>query len=118
MANQKSIQPFVAARCLEARKGAGINQQTMGELLDTTQSAISLYENGNRGISLDTLLGWARLTNRPLSFFLGEAVGSFDFADDTPVAEMLAEMAANPELVERLVAYWRFLKFDAAVPNA
>lgn len=45
----------------QARKERGISQEQIARELAVEQAAISLYENGHRGIPLDTLERWAEL---------------------------------------------------------
>ncbi|MCA9823076.1 MAG: helix-turn-helix transcriptional regulator, partial [Dehalococcoidia bacterium] len=49
-----------------------MSQGQLATALSTTQSAISLYEAGQRSVGIDMLLNVARILNRPLHYFLGE----------------------------------------------
>lgn len=98
----------VGARIREARQARGWSQQQLADAVNTTQSAVSLYENGQRGCAVETLVDIARAVNRPVTWFLGWEIVAF--APDTPAASLLAELDAHPELVGDLLDYWKYLK--------
>ncbi|MBI2767848.1 MAG: helix-turn-helix transcriptional regulator [Chloroflexi bacterium] len=96
-----------------ARRDAGMSQGQLASSLSTTQSAISLYEAGQRSVGIDMLLNVARILNRPLHYFLGEE-GDMLYVKDSDIAELISELESHPEDLPELLAYWQFLRWRRA----
>src|SRR5512147_3093640 len=90
-------------RIRTARRDAGMSQGQLAQALNTTQSAISLYEAGQRSVGIDMLLNVARILNRPLHYFLGED-GDMLFVKDSEIAELISELEQHPEDLPELLA--------------
>jgi transcriptional regulator with XRE-family HTH domain len=103
-------------RIRTARRDAGMSQGQLATALNTTQSAISLYEAGQRSVGIDMLLNVARILNRPLHYFLGED-GDMLYVKDSDIAELIAELERHPEDLPELLAYWNFLRWRRANSN-
>ena len=98
------------------RRDAGMSQGQLATSLNTTQSAISLYEAGQRSVGIDMLLSVAKILNRPLHYFLGED-GEMLYVKDSDIAELIAELERHPEDLPELLAYWQFLRWRRASTN-
>ncbi|HEY4670018.1 MAG TPA: helix-turn-helix transcriptional regulator, partial [Tepidiformaceae bacterium] len=83
-------------RIRAARRDASMSQGQLATALNTTQSAISLYEAGQRSVGIDMLLNVARILNRPLHYFLGED-GDMLYVKDSDIAELIGELEKHPE---------------------
>lgn len=97
-------------RVRTARRDAGMSQGQLATALSTTQSAISLYEAGQRSVGIDMLLNVARILNRPLHYFLGED-GDMLYVKDSDIAALISELERHPEDLPELLAYWNFLRW-------
>jgi transcriptional regulator with XRE-family HTH domain len=104
------ISASLGQRIRTARKDAGMSQGQLASSLNTTQSAISLYEAGQRSVGIDMLLNVAKILNRPLHYFLGDD-GEMLFVADSEIASLIAELEKNPEDLPELMAYWNFLSW-------
>jgi transcriptional regulator with XRE-family HTH domain len=93
-----------------------MSQGQLATALNTTQSAISLYEAGQRSVGIDMLLNVARILNRPLHYFLGDD-GEMLFVKDSDIAELIAELEGHPEDLPELLAYWQFLRWRRTSAN-
>lgn len=103
-------------RIRAARRDAGMSQGQLATALNTTQSAISLYEAGQRSVGIDMLLNVARILNRPLHYFLGED-GDMLYVKDSDIASLIAELEGHPEDLPELLAYWNFLRWRRTHPS-
>src|SRR5487761_2382441 len=103
-------------RIRPARRDAGMSQGQLATALSTTQSAISLYEAGQRSVGIDMLLNVARILNRPLHYFLGED-GDMLYVKDSHIAELIAELESHPEDLPALLDYWNFLRWRRMQPG-
>ena len=103
-------------RIRTARRDANMSQGQLATSLNTTQSAISLYEAGQRSVGIDMLLNVAKILNRPLHYFLGED-GDMLYVKDSDIAELIAELERHPEDLPELLAYWQFLRWRRASRN-
>ncbi|MEO9254941.1 MAG: helix-turn-helix transcriptional regulator [Tepidiformaceae bacterium] len=103
-------------RIRTARRDAGMSQGQLATALNTTQSAISLYEAGQRSVGIDMLLNVARILNRPLHYFLGED-GDMLYVKDSDIAALIAELERHPEDLPELLAYWNFLRWRRMSSN-
>jgi transcriptional regulator with XRE-family HTH domain len=99
-----------------ARRDAGMSQGQLATSLNTTQSAISLYEAGQRSVGIDMLLNVAKILNRPLHYFLGED-GDMLYVKDSDIAELIGELEKHPEDLPELLAYWQFLRWRRTSRN-
>ena len=97
-------------RIRTARRDAGMSQGQLATALSTTQSAISLYEAGQRSVGIDMLLNVARILNRPLHYFLGED-GDMLYVRDSDIAALISELERHPEDLPELLAFWNFLRW-------
>jgi transcriptional regulator with XRE-family HTH domain len=62
----------IAARLKEAREYLGISQQDVAAVLSIPRTAVSMMENGQRGVDSIELKSLAKLYQRPVAFFTGE----------------------------------------------
>jgi transcriptional regulator with XRE-family HTH domain len=104
------ISASLGQRIRAARKDAGMSQGQLATNLNTTQSAISLYEAGQRSVGIDMLLNVAKILNRPLHYFLGDE-GEMLYVSDSEIASLIADLEQNPEDLPELMAYWNFLSW-------
>jgi transcriptional regulator with XRE-family HTH domain len=103
-------------RIRAARRDANLSQGQLAGALNTTQSAISLYEAGQRSVGIDMLVNVARILNRPLHYFLGED-GEMLYVKDSEIAKLIVEVEKHPEDIPELLAYWQFLRWRRTTPN-
>lgn len=103
-------------RIRAARRDAGMSQGQLAQALNTTQSAISLYEAGQRSVGIDMLLNVARILNRPLHYFLGEN-GEMLYVKDSQIAQLIMELEKHPEDLPELLQYWNFLRWRRMSTN-
>jgi transcriptional regulator with XRE-family HTH domain len=111
------VSSLLGQRIRTARRDANMSQGQLATSLSTTQSAISLYEAGQRSVGIDMLLNVARILNRPLHYFLGED-GDMLYVKDSDIAELIDELEKHPEDLPELLAYWQFLRWRRLSPNA
>ncbi|MCS7294637.1 MAG: helix-turn-helix transcriptional regulator [Chloroflexota bacterium] len=104
------VSAMLGQRIRQARRDAGMSQGQLAQLLNTTQSAISLYEAGQRSVGIDMLLNVARILNRPLHYFLGED-GEMLYVRDSEIAGLIEELERHPEDLPELLAYWQYLRW-------
>lgn len=100
-------------RIRQARKDAGLSQVRLAQLLNTTQSAISLYEAGQRAVGIDMLLNVAGILNRPLHYFLS-AIDVVLYMRDSRIANLANELERRPQDIEELLEYWEFIRWRNA----
>ncbi len=110
------VSATLGQRIRAARRDAGMSQGQLASALSTTQSAISLYEAGQRSVGIDMLLNVARILNRPLHYFLGED-GDMLYVRDSDIAQLIDELEKHPEDLPELLAYWEFLRWRRANLN-
>ena len=103
-------------RIRAARRDANLSQGQLAGALNTTQSAISLYEAGQRSVGIDMLVNVARILNRPLHYFLGED-GDMLYVKDSDIAELIGELEKHPEDLPELLSYWNFLRWRRMSAN-
>jgi transcriptional regulator with XRE-family HTH domain len=111
------VSATLGSRIRAARRDAGMSQGQLASSLNTTQSAISLYEAGQRSVGIDMLLSVARILNRPLHYFLGED-GDMLYVRDSDIAQLIAELERHPEDLPELLAYWQFLRWRRLAGNS
>lgn len=104
------VSALLGTRIRAARRDAGMSQGQLAGSLNTTQSAISLYEAGQRSVGIDMLLNVARILNRPLHYFLGED-GEMLYVKESDIARLITELEKHPEDLPDLLSYWQFLRF-------
>ena len=97
-------------RIRQARKEAGLSQVRLAQLLNTTQSAISLYEAGQRAVGIDMLLNVARILNRPLHYFLN-AIDVVLYVRESRIANLAYELEKRPQDIDELLEYWEFIRW-------
>ena len=100
-------------RIRQARRDAGLSQVRLAQLLNTTQSAISLYEAGQRAVGIDMLLNVARILNRPLHYFLS-AIDVVLYVRDSRISNLAHELEKRPQDIEELLEYWEFISWRHA----
>ena len=100
-------------RIRQARKDAGLRQIRMAQLLNTTQSAVSLYEAGQRSEGIDMLLNVSRILNRPLHFFL-TALDTVLYVQDSRISKLTNTLEEQPQHIEELLDYWDFIAWRVA----
>ena len=100
----------LGSRIRSARRDAGMSQGQLAQALNTTQSAISLYEAGQRSVGIDMLLNVAKILNRPLHYFLGDD-GQMLYVKESAIASLISELEKHPEDLGELLAYWEFLRW-------
>ncbi len=110
------VSASLGLRIRAARRDAGMSQGQLASALNTTQSAISLYEAGQRSVGIDMLLNVAKILNRPLHYFLGDD-GEMLYVKDSDIAELISELERHPEDLPELLAYWQFLRWRRANQN-
>lgn len=110
------VSASLGQRIRAARRDAGMSQGQLAAALSTTQSAISLYEAGQRSVGIDMLLSVAKILNRPLHYFLGEE-GDMLYVKDSDIAELISELERHPEDLPELLAYWQYLRWRRTNSN-
>lgn len=110
------VSALLGQRIRMARRDANMSQGQLAAALSTTQSAISLYEAGQRSVGIDMLLNVARILNRPLHYFLGEG-GEMLYVKESAIADLITELERHPEDLPELLAYWQFLRWRRVQSN-
>lgn len=110
------VSAVLGQRIRVARRDANMSQGQLAAALNTTQSAISLYEAGQRSVGIDMLLNVARILNRPLHYFLGES-GEMLYVRESAIASLIDELEQHPEDLPELMAYWEYLRWKRLGPN-
>lgn len=108
MARTRSATIEIGALMRRTRRDAGLSQAQLAEMLGTTQSAVSLYEAGERGISIDMVLRLSRLLEKPVSYFLG-GDATFKRVHDDAQRSFLLEVERQPQDLQSLLRYWESL---------
>ena len=98
-------------RMRQARRDAGLSQGQLGKLIGNTQSAISLYESGQRGMGFATVDALCKATGHPLEYFLGTKESHFTVARNSDAGRLIALVETNPETVKALWDYAHFLQW-------
>ncbi len=111
------VSAVLGQRIRVARRDANMSQGQLAAALNTTQSAISLYEAGQRSVGIDMLLNVARILNRPLHYFLGES-GEMLYVRESAIASLIDELEQHPEDLPELMAYWEYLRWKRLGSNA
>jgi len=111
------VSAVLGSRIRTARRDASMSQGQLAQALNTTQSAISLYEAGQRSVGIDMLLNVARILNRPLHYFLGED-GEMLYVKDSDIARLIDELEQHPEDLPELLSYWQYLRYRRVQPKS
>ena len=98
-------------RVREARRNAGLGQGQLGQMLNTSQSAISLYESGQRGMGFAMVDALCRATGHPLEYFLGTKETYHTVARQSPAGRLVTLVETDPEVVAELWDYAQFLRW-------
>ncbi len=101
----------IGTRMRKARRDAGLSQGQLAEAMNTTQSAVSLYESGQRGVGLVTADAVCRETGCTLEFLLGMTTTYYTVAKDSPAGELIAFLNQRPETAPGLWDYAHFLRW-------
>ncbi len=110
------VSAVLGQRIRVARRDANMSQGQLAAALNTTQSAISLYEAGQRSVGIDMLLNVARILNRPLHYFLGDS-GEMLYVRESAIAGLIDDLEGNPEDLPELMAYWEYLRWKRLGKN-
>ena len=96
----------LAERLKAARDYVGLSQEDVAQALGIPRSAVSLMENGERGVEALELTRLAEIYERPVEYFTGK---TFSASKDV---ELLARAAADlsPKDIEELARFAEFLK--------
>lgn len=62
----------LGTRIREARVEAGLTLERFAPMLGVSLRTLTRYESGESDLSVEMLISIAKLTNQPLSFFLGK----------------------------------------------
>jgi transcriptional regulator with XRE-family HTH domain len=89
-----------------------MSQAQLAVALKTTQSAVSLYEAGERGVGWDLLFEIARQLDRPLGYFLDERTGGPRYPRGGRIAEFIDDLHHHPDDLPELAMYWKFLRSE------
>lgn len=84
-------------RLKELRIGRGLSQRELGKRLGMTNSAISMYERGEREPDYETLEKIADLFNVDIAYLLGKEIGSFYYLDPD-IADVATRLSEDDEL--------------------
>lgn len=108
MPRTRSVAADIGSLMRSARREAGLSQAQLAEQLETTQSAVSLYEAGTRGVSIDMAMRIARVLGKPVSYFFG-GDATFKRVTDPAMRDFLAQVEKRPEDLQALLRYWGWL---------
>lgn len=102
----------LARKLRDAREYLGLSQQEVADSTGLPRSAISLIESGQRSVGAVELKAFAKLYQRPVTYFTGDEPAVVLPAD----VEILTRKAKNlsPEDRETLIRYTEFLLQQAA----
>lgn len=68
--DEERIRKYIADRLKQARLDSGLSQIEVAELLERPQSFVSRSETGDRQIEVLDLYQFAKILNKPVSYFL------------------------------------------------
>jgi transcriptional regulator with XRE-family HTH domain len=91
-----------------ARIAAKLTQVQLADALSLSQSAVSQYERGWRGVDIPTVLTICQVTHHPLAYFLGDFAKGLHAVDDE-LASIVADLESAPELIPEVAEYIDFL---------
>lgn len=89
----------IGGRIREARKGAGLTQTELAEMLELTQPAITAIESGIVSLTIDNLFVISQVLGQPMEYFLG--VGSGELKVDE--VQWLQLLRDTPEDVKPIL---------------
>ena len=101
------IYQSIGKRLQKAREEAHLSQEELASLLGITQSALSNYELGKRGLYLGNLEQIASVLGKPISYFLEaetaevRADAGKEDGEDKTSAEIMRLLSDLPELERR-----------------
>ena len=61
---------YIVKQLKKAREKAGLSQEQVAKILDTTQSYVSKIESGQRKIDIVQLKKFAEIYKKPINFFI------------------------------------------------
>lgn len=114
LAGPTSDDQGLSERLKEVREYLGLKQEEVSRHLNVPRSAISEIENGKRAISALELKKLARLYQRPVSWFTGEADEQVP-ADVAFLARTASELSNNDR--QELQRFADFLRSKAKVSD-
>lgn len=92
----------MGARLHEARRALSLSQRATGEALGISAAQLQKYEKGTNKIAATTLAVFARLTERPISWFFGEEPSAQpDLSEDEHAELETAVLGAVDKIVGR-----------------
>ena len=97
----------IAARLREAREYLGLSQQEVASALQLARSAVSLIESGQRRVDSVELKAFARLYQRPLTYFTGDEKGSVLSSDVALLAKQVSKLSEKDR--DELLRFTEFL---------
>lgn len=97
----------LAERLRQAREYLGLSQEEVAQHVGMPRPAVSQIENGNRRVDAIELAKFAKLYQRPVSFFTGE-----EPIGEAPQLELLKRAASELSEKDRdeVLRYAQFLK--------
>lgn len=101
----------IGERMRQARRDAGLSQGQLGERINTTQSAISLYESESRSIGLATVDAVCEATGASLEYMLGTSETYFTVRRNSDAGRLVALVETQPETVKELWDFAHFLQW-------
>ena len=109
MAISKAERSFIVAfgqRLADRRKERGLTQVQLAELLDTSQQAVTAYENGTRRVPITTLPLLARTLGTSIEDLIGEkAPRSHAKRGPAPkIQQQLEQLSQLPRARQRMVS--------------
>ena len=95
----------VGKRLQEARKAKGLTQEEFGKMLGLSKSTICCYENGNRGINVETLIKAMEILGVTSEYILGTDVIAKDIKNNKFKAMTKEEMIFIEEIRKNKLIY-------------
>jgi len=83
----------IGARLKEAREYLGLSQQDVATAMSLPRTAVSMIESGQRGVDMLELKAFAKMYQRPTTYFTGEEGASEIAAEVAMLAKQVAKLS-------------------------
>lgn len=106
-AMEKPSDKFIGSRIRMARSEAGLTQVELGARIGRSQGIINKMETGEIGATLENLYNLSDALNRPVTFFLGLAVGDLD-QDEAEIVDVYRSLpeGRSKQYAKTLIRSW------------
>ena len=89
----------IGLRIKHARNKKNLTQEQLADAIGATRKHISLFESGDRGISLELLIAISNTLNAPISELLADNLTSSEVTTDTDLHYILLDCTQQEEKI-------------------